>query len=159
MANITQLEKTLPTAPLKIVALDSCKELGKKVNDYIVSFRQTATEEFPNLASIANYNCDNYLIEASCPRFGSGEAKGILKDSIRGTDLFIMVDVCNHSLTYTVNGHTNHMCCNRQSSPYQRVYAFLIRKPSAQTYKERISGLCISLRRINGNGRIQYFNF
>ena len=60
MANITLLEKTLPTAPLKIAALDSCSELGKKVNDYIVSFRHEATEEYPELASIANYNCENY---------------------------------------------------------------------------------------------------
>jgi ribose-phosphate pyrophosphokinase len=65
--------------------------------------------EFPELASIANYDCDNYLAEAACPRFGSGEAKGILKESIRGSDLFIMVDVCNYSLTYSVNGHENHM--------------------------------------------------
>ena len=109
MSSITQLEKTLPTAPLKIVALDSCKELGKKVNDYIVSFRQEAISEYPELAAIANYGCDNYLVESACPRFGSGEAKGMLKESIRGKDLFIMVDVCNHSLTYKVNGHINHM--------------------------------------------------
>ena len=109
MANITLLEKTLPTAPLKIAALDSCSELGKKVNDYIVSFRHEATEEYPDLASIANYSCDNYLAKIACPRFGSGEAKGMLRESIRGTDLFIMVDVCNHSLTYSVNGHENHM--------------------------------------------------
>ncbi len=109
MANITQLEKTLPTAPLKIAVLDSCKELGQKVNDYIVSFRQSATEDYPELASIANYNLDNYLVENACPRFGSGEAKGMLKESIRGKDLFIMVDVCNYSMTYTVNGHLNHM--------------------------------------------------
>lgn len=109
MSNISQLEKTLPTAPLKIVALDSCKELGRKVNDYIVSFRQEASSEYPELASLANYNCDNYLVESACPRFGSGEAKGVLKESIRGKDLFIMVDVCNHSLTYKVNGHINHM--------------------------------------------------
>ena len=109
MANIEFLEKTLPTAPLKIVALDSCKELGQKVNDYIVSFRKTATEDFPNLATIANYNCDNYLADSACPRFGSGEAKGMLRESIRGKDLFIMVDVCNHSLTYSVNGYKNHM--------------------------------------------------
>lgn len=109
MANITQLEKTLPTAPLKIIALDSCKDLGKKVNDYIVSFRQGASKEFPDTAQLANYECDNYLAESACPRFGSGEAKGILKESIRGKDLFIMVDVCNYSLTYTVNGHENHM--------------------------------------------------
>ena len=109
MSNISQLEKTLPTAPLKIVALDSCKELGQKVNDYIVSFRKEASSEYPELASLANYNCDNYLAESACPRFGSGEAKGILKESIRGKDLFIMVDVCNYSLTYKVNGHINHM--------------------------------------------------
>ena len=109
MSNITQLEKTLPTAPLKIIALDSCKELGQKVNDYIVSFRQGASKEFPDTAQLANYECDNYLAESACPRFGSGEAKGILKESIRGKDLFIMVDVCNYSLTYTVNGYENHM--------------------------------------------------
>ena len=109
MSNITQLVITLPTAPLKIIALDSCKELGQKVNDYIVSFRQGASKEFPETASLANYECDNYVAESACPRFGSGEAKGILKESIRGKDLFIMVDVCNYSLTYTVNGYENHM--------------------------------------------------
>ena len=109
MSNIELLEKTLPMAPLKIVALDSCKELGQKVNDYIVSFRKSATETSPELAELANYDFDNYLAEAACPRFGSGEAKGMLKESVRGKDLFIMVDVCNHSLTYSVNGYTNHM--------------------------------------------------
>lgn len=109
MSSITQLEKKIPTAPLKIVAMDSCKELGKKVNDYIVSFRQEASSLYPELSSIAHYNCDNYLTESACPRFGSGEAKGVLKESIRGKDLFIMVDVCNHSLTYKMNGQINHM--------------------------------------------------
>ena len=109
MSKISQMEKTLPTAPLKIAVLESCKELGQKVNDYIVSFRKDATSEYPELAEIANYNCENYLAENACPRFGSGEAKGILKESIRGTDLFIMVDVCNHSMTYKMNGFINHM--------------------------------------------------
>lgn len=109
MANITLLEKTIPTAPLKIAALDSCKELGQKVNDYIVSFRKNAIGENPDTATIADYNLDNYLVDSACPRFGSGEAKGMLRESIRGKDLFIMVDVCNYSLTYTVNGHLNHM--------------------------------------------------
>ena len=109
MANIKLLEKTLPTAPLKIAALDSCKELGQKVNDYIVSFRHSAEEEYPDIAPLANYDRENYLADIACPRFGSGEAKGMLRESIRGTDLFIMVDVCNHSLTYSVNGHENHM--------------------------------------------------
>ena len=109
MSNITLLEKTLPTAPLKIAALESCKELGQKVNDYIVSFRKKAFEDALDSAEMENYNLDNYLVKSSCPRFGSGEAKGVLHESIRGTDLFIMVDVCNYSLTYTVNGYENHM--------------------------------------------------
>ena len=109
MSNITLLEKTLPTAPLKIAALESCSELGQKVNDYIVSFRKKAFADALDSAEMANYNLDTYLVKSSCPRFGSGEAKGVLHESIRGTDLFIMVDVCNYSLTYSVNGYENHM--------------------------------------------------
>ena len=109
MSNITVLEKGLPIAPLKIVSLESCKELGAKVNDYIVSFRHEAINEHLQSADMGNYQQDNYLVKHACPRFGSGEAKGILHESIRGTDLFVMVDVCNHSLTYSLNGHKNHM--------------------------------------------------
>ena len=109
MSNITLLEKTLPTAPLKIAALESCSELGQKINDYIVSFRKKAFADALDSAELANYNLDTYLVKSSCPRFGSGEAKGVLHESIRGTDLFVMVDVCNYSLTYTVNGYENHM--------------------------------------------------
>ncbi len=109
MSNITYLEKTVPTAPLKIAALESCSELGQKVNDYIVSFRKEASERDPELGALANYDVDNYLVNHACPRFGSGEAKGHIRESIRGKDLFVMVDVCNHSLTYKVNGHINHM--------------------------------------------------
>ena len=107
--NVELLEKTLPVAPLKIVAMESCKELGQKVNDYIVSFRENTISEVTESPLYVNYRSNNYLVNCSCPRFGSGEAKGILKETIRGTDLFIMTDVCNYSLTYTVNGHLNHM--------------------------------------------------
>ena len=109
MSNITQLEKALPTAPLKIAALDSCRELGQKVNDYIVSFRKEAVEEHLDAADIGHYSRDNYLVDSACPRFGSGEAKGILHESIRGADFFVMVDVCNYSMTYSLNGYVNHM--------------------------------------------------
>lgn len=110
MSNIELLEKTLPTAPLKIAAMDSCMELGRKVNDYIVSFRQNTICEVKAPSPLyTNYESHNYLMDCSCPRFGSGEAKGSLKGTIRGTDLFIMTDVCNCSITYTVNGYVNHM--------------------------------------------------
>ena len=109
MSNIELLEKTLPVAPLKLVAMESCSELGQKVNDHIVSFRKNTINEVSESPLYVNYRSKNYLVDCCCPRFGSGEGKGILKESIRGTDLFIMTDVCNHSLTYTVNGHPNHM--------------------------------------------------
>lgn len=109
MPNIKLMEEALPVAPLKIAALDSCRELGEKVNKYIVQFRQDTLKESLSSPLFSSYQLDNYLIECRCPRFGTGEAKGIIGDSIRGKDLFIMVDVCNYSLTYTVNGHLNHM--------------------------------------------------
>ena len=107
--NIEALEKTLPAAPMKLVAMESCKDLGQKVNDYLVSFRKDTINEITNSPLYSNYKSNSYLVDCSCPRFGSGEAKGILKETIRGTDLFIMTDVCNYSLTYSVNGHLNHM--------------------------------------------------
>lgn len=107
--DIKEMETALPVAPLKIAALESCLERGKKVNDYIVKFRQETFNTSLNSPLFSSYKQDNYLIDCHCPRFGTGEAKGILKESIRGADLFVMVDVCNYSLTYTVNGHLNHM--------------------------------------------------
>lgn len=107
--NIDLLEKTLPVAPLKIVAMESCRELGRKVNDYIVSFRENTINEVTESPLYVNYKSNNYLVDSQCPRFGTGEAKGVLHETIRGTDLFIMTDVCNYSLTYTVSGHMNHM--------------------------------------------------
>ena len=109
MSDIKSIEKLLPHAPLKIIAMESCREMGKKVNDYIVSFREGTVSEVKPSPLYENYASSNYLASAKCSRFGSGEAKGSLGESIRGTDLFIMTDVCNYSLTYTVNGHINHM--------------------------------------------------
>lgn len=121
MDTIKYLGKTLPTAPLKIVALDSCKELGEKVNDYIVSFRKNDAKEHPDFGYIANYDCENYLVKHKCPRFGSGEGKGILHESIRGVDLFVMVDVCNYSLTYSINGHQNRMSQDNHFQDLKRI--------------------------------------
>lgn len=108
MTNIKMIEEALPVAPLRIAALDSCREMGEKINDYIVQFRQSTLKELTS-PLYSTYHKDNYLIDCKCPRFGTGEAKGIIGESIRGADLFVMVDVCNYNMTYTVNGHLNHM--------------------------------------------------
>ncbi|MFR5601616.1 MAG: ribose-phosphate pyrophosphokinase [Lachnospiraceae bacterium] len=112
MANSYVFKDTLPIAPLKIAALNSCTDLAQKVNDHIVRFRRNDTEELMKRQAdlhYRGYDVDSYLLNFSCPRFGSGEAKCVLNESVRGCDIFAMVDVTNYSLTYTVNGFTNHM--------------------------------------------------
>ena len=121
MTNIKYLEQSLPVAPLKIAALESCKGLGEKVNNHIVNFRKEAQTEILNSPLFANYHSDNFLIDCKCPRFGSGEAKGYIGESIRGSDLFLMVDVCNYSLTYTVNGFQNHMSPDNHYQDLKRI--------------------------------------
>ena len=121
MPNITLMESALPAAPLKIAALDSCIGMGRRINDYIVSFRQETLKKSLASPLFSSYQCDNYLVECHCPRFGTGEAKGSLCSSVRGKDLFVMVDVCNYSLTYTVNGHLNHMSPDDHYQDLKRV--------------------------------------
>lgn len=121
MTNYDLIEQSLPVAPLKIAALDSCKELGQKINDHIVSFRKNVSTEKISNPLFSNYQLDNYMIECPCPRFGSGEAKGMIGESIRGKDLFVLVDVCNHSLTYSLNGHTNYMSPDDHFQDLKRV--------------------------------------
>lgn len=108
MPNLSVLENAMPVAPLKIIATESCRSFAEMVNDYLVDFRANVHNELTEDPAFQGYSETNYLVDAVCPRFGTGEGKAILNESVRGKDLFIMVDVCNHSLTYTVNGYENH---------------------------------------------------
>ena len=98
----------IPYGDLGILALESSYDIGKKVDAYISSWRTNSVNDEESI-HFSSYKKDSYLIDAVCPRFGSGEAKGILNESVRGKDLYILVDVCNYSLTYTVCGQKNHM--------------------------------------------------
>ena len=112
MANNFVFNDSLPVAPLKIAALESCRELAAKVNDHIVRFRRNDMEELKRRKEdlhYRGYDVDSYLLDCHCPRFGTGEAKGVVGESVRGTDVFVMVDVMNYSIPYTVCGYTNHM--------------------------------------------------
>ena len=102
-------ESILPIAPLKIAALEGCRELAETMDKYLVEFRQKSNQEFQDQPNFHGYHEDTYLIKTACPRFGTGEAKGIIYESIRGADLFILADVTNHSLTYSIAGQENHM--------------------------------------------------
>ncbi len=99
----------IPIGPLGIIALDGCENMGKMIDDYLVKWRHEDGHEFKNDVVFTGYERDTYLVDASVPRFGSGEAKGLLNESVRGMDLYIIVDVCNYSLEYSLTGHMNHM--------------------------------------------------
>lgn len=113
---------TIPVGRLGLVPVEGCRPLMEKVDKILVERRSERVKEHDDL-SVSGYGCDSYIIEAQTPRFGSGEGKGVLTRSVRGDDLFIMVDVCNYSLTYSMCGKVNHMSPDDHFSNLKRVIA------------------------------------
>ena len=114
---------TIPVGPLGFIPVDGCQELGKKVDDYLVKWRKEETENAEGDTIFREYAKDSFIIDTRVPRFGSGEAKGIINESIRGKDVFLMVDVCNYHLTYSLSGKTNHMSPDDHYQNLKRVIA------------------------------------
>ena len=122
-------------APLGLIAMDGAKELGEKVNWYLT-----------NWANENEYAVDTFLIEADCPRFQSGDGKGLIKQTVRGKDLFIICDMANYSCTYKMFGkecamssrrslsgsQENNPGGKRQGSPHKCYHAYPLRRQTAQ---------------------------
>ena len=115
--------ETIPVGPLGLIPLKSCEDLGKKVDAWLVEWRKERESEHKTTIAFAGYQRDSYIIGAKTPRFGSGEAKGELTESVRGDDLYIMVDVCNYNMTYSMNGLKNHMSPDDHYQDLKRVIA------------------------------------
>ena len=115
--------ETIPVGPLGLIPLKSCAELGEKVNRHLVEWRRERESEHKSTIAFTGYQRDNYIIDAQTPRFGSGEAKGTIEESIRGDDLYFMVDICNYSLTYSLCGMVNHMSPDDHFQDLKRVIA------------------------------------
>ena len=115
--------ETIPVGPLGLIPLKSCTGLGKKVDDYLVEWRRERESEHKSTIAFSGYQSDSYILEANTPRFGSGEGKGTIEESVRGDDLYIMVDVCNYSLTYSLFGMTNHMSPDDHFQDLKRIIA------------------------------------
>ncbi|MBQ0027677.1 MAG: ribose-phosphate pyrophosphokinase [Lachnospiraceae bacterium] len=115
--------ESIPVGSLRIIPLKSCEQLGNKVDSYLVKWRTERENEHKNSLAFAGYQRDSYILTAKTPRFGSGEGKGEVKESVRGTDLYILVDVCNYSLTYSMAGHENHMSPDDHYQDLKRVIA------------------------------------
>ena len=123
MSYLKQLKNAMPVAPLKLMVLNGAAELGNQVNNYLVNFRSKVNNVYINDPAFQGYSEKNYLFQFSTPRFYSGEGKAVLDETVRGKDVFILVDVCNHSLTYTMNGYTNHMSPDDHYQDLKRVIA------------------------------------
>ena len=116
--------ENIPVGPLGFIPVNGCQERGKKVDDYLVKWRNEAAENAsPQGIMIEDYVKDSYIVDAKVPRFGSGEAKGIINESVRGKDIYIMVDVCNYSITYSLSGHVNRMSPDDHFQNLKRVIA------------------------------------
>lgn len=115
--------ENIPVGSLGLIPVVGCEELGSKVNDYLVKWRKESAHEHKDDIAFSGYERDTYIINTKVPRFGSGEAKGIINESVRGKDLYLMVDVCNYNVTYSLTGNTNHMSPDDHFQNLKRVIA------------------------------------
>ena len=115
--------ETIPVGSLGIIALEGCQPLGKQIDEYLVKWRTERENEHKNSLAFSGYQRPSYLLGARVPRFGSGEAKGMILESVRGFDLYLLVDVANYSLTYSLCGHENHMSPDDHYQDLKRIIA------------------------------------
>lgn len=115
--------ETIPVGSLGIIPLEGCRPLGEKVDYYLVKWRTERESEHKDSLAFSGYQRDSYILSASVPRFGSGEAKGVINESVRGSDLYLLVDVANYSLTYSLCGHENHMSPDDHFQDLKRIIA------------------------------------
>ena len=121
--SIKKYVESIPVGPLAIVALSGSKQLGEAVDAYIADWRSQRIEAKESPITFKGYTKDSYLLDVKTPRFGTGEAKCTLGESVRGTDLYIIDDVTNHSIEYTVCGCKNHMSPDDHFADIKRVIA------------------------------------
>ena len=114
---------SIPVGSLGIIPLDNCKPLGQKIDEYLVKWRTERESEHKESLAFAGYQRGSYILKAKVPRFGSGEGKGVVQESVRGYDLYIMADVTNHSLTYSLFGNENHMSPDDHYQDLKRIIA------------------------------------
>lgn len=115
--------ETIPVGSLRMIPLEGCRELGEKIDKYLIKWRAERENEHKSSLAFAGYQRDSYILGAKIARFGTGEAKGIINESVRGTDLYLLVDVSNYSLTYSLCGHENHMSPDDHYQDLKRIIA------------------------------------
>lgn len=123
MSILDTMVNAIPVAPLKICALPGCEDRANAISQHLNDLQSRLLSQKYSSDINFNYNLDSFLIECECPRFGSGEAKGILKQSVRGADLYLLTDVCNHSVTYRMHGFENRLSPDDHYQNLKRIIA------------------------------------
>ncbi|SHI63831.1 ribose-phosphate pyrophosphokinase [Parasporobacterium paucivorans] len=117
------IAEMIPVGPLGIIPMSGSRSIGEKVDWYISSWRKNRESNYTHSINYNGYLKDSYIVSTDVPRFGSGEAKGIIRESVRGDDLYIIVDVTNYSLTYKLCGAVNHMSPDDHYQDLKRIIA------------------------------------
>ena len=124
--------EAIPVAPLKIAAHISAEKLAHEVDAAIVEFRKNdydvLKKKYTDSVLLRDFAPDSFLLNISCPRFGTGEAKGVINESVRGVDEYILCDITNYSNTYTVSGYQNHMSPDDNYQDLKRIIGASIAK-------------------------------
>lgn len=123
MPDNSELLRNIPVGSLGLIAMHGCEELGKKIDYYLSTWRAERESEHTENVAFGGYVRDSYLVNAVCPRFGTGEAKGTIRQSVRGDDLFIISDVFNHGCTYKMYGKETPMSPDDHYQDLKRIIA------------------------------------
>ena len=101
--------ETIPVGSLGLVPVTGCEEMAGEIDEYLVRWRAERQNEHSGSLAFSGYERPSYIVNVDLPRFGTGEGKGVVKQSVRGMDLYLLVDVVNYSKTYRMFGEMNHM--------------------------------------------------
>ncbi len=115
--------ETIPVGSLRIIPLAGFMDMGHKIDNYLVKWRTEREHEHHSSLAFKGYLRDSYILDAKISRFGTGEAKGTINESVRGTDLYLLIDISNYSLTYSLCGHENHMSPDDHYQDLKRIIA------------------------------------
>lgn len=115
--------ESIPVGHLGLIPVTGCREMAESIDFYLTRWRAERQKENRNNPAFNDYQKPTYILDVKLPRFGTGEGKGVLPESVRGKDLYILVDVVNYSETYKLFGVENHMSPDDHFANLKRVIA------------------------------------
>ncbi|MBR2055198.1 MAG: ribose-phosphate pyrophosphokinase, partial [Clostridia bacterium] len=114
---------SIPIGPLALIAMPGCEELGEKINAWLEKWNKLQEVQDEEFFTVPGADRNSFLMKAYCPRFGTGESKGTLKESVRGYDVYILVDVCAYNKTYKMYGQEVPMSPDDHFQDLKRIIA------------------------------------